>query len=148
MRRRQPGSIIEEDVMSAGQSRRSLARRGFLAAICAGLAGCAIFQERVVPVEPNPAQFGRDYPEEFPAAGREIARDHCASCHAIDSGAASPVRNAPPFNTLLQKYDPDLLTDRLLAGISVSHSRMPTFDFNVIAADSLVAYLETIQVRK
>ena len=48
------------------------------------------------------------------------------------------------MNTLLSRYDADTLADDLIAGKWVGHADMPLFDFNVIAADSLVAYLETI----
>jgi mono/diheme cytochrome c family protein len=101
-------------------------------------------EREAVPVAPDLDSFGREYPDNFAAAGRQLAVEHCASCHAIDHNSISPNRNAPPMNTLLSRYDADTLTDDLVAGVWVGHAGMPLFDFNVIAADSLVAYLETI----
>ena len=110
----------------------------------AGLAACASDGGKVITVAPSLDSFGRTYPENFASAGRQLALEQCASCHAIDQETASPDRNAPPFNTLLLRYDPDVLADDLVAGVWVGHADMPVFDFNVIAADSLIAYLETI----
>lgn len=118
---------------------------GFAIAVClVAVSGCALFNDRVVSVEPEPASFGRDYPENFVAAGRKIAKEQCSSCHGIDQLSKSPISEAPPFNTLLQHRDPDKLADNLIAGNRVGHDGMPAFDFNVIAADSLLAYLEEI----
>jgi hypothetical protein len=118
-----------------------------LGLVCLGVfAGCALLPKPVVSVEPDPMQFGQDHPGDFPAAGRKLAQQYCASCHAIEREGVSPVREAPAFSGLLADHDPDALTNRLIRGISVSHGNMPGFDFNVIAADSLVAYIETIQV--
>jgi mono/diheme cytochrome c family protein len=119
-----------------------------LALACLGvLAACALLPKRVVSVAPDPMQFALDS-EGFPAAGRKLAQQHCASCHAIGPERVSPVRAAPAFSGLLSTHDPGALTDRLISGISASHGSMPGFDFNVIAADSLVAYIETIQVAR
>jgi mono/diheme cytochrome c family protein len=125
---------------------RILLMRGLGLACLGVLAGCALLPKTVVSVEPDPMQFGRDNPGDFAAAGRKLAQQHCSSCHAIGPERVSPVRAAPAFSGLLAKHDPDALTNRLINGISVTHGNMPGFDFNVIAADSLVAYIETIQV--
>jgi mono/diheme cytochrome c family protein len=116
--------------------------------VCVPLAvsGCALFDDRGISVEPDPGGFGREYPEDFVAAGRKIAQEQCASCHAIDQQQRSRYPGAPPFNTLLQHRDPEWLTDSFIAGNRVGHDGMPRFDFNVIAADSLVAYLEAISL--
>jgi hypothetical protein len=125
--------------------RRTLLPISLMAALCiVSLSGCALFYDPPIPVEPNPASYGREYPDDFVAAGRKIAQQQCASCHAIDHQVVSPNREAPPFDTLLSRYDADRLADDLIAGYRVGHDEMPVFDFNVIAADSLIAYLETI----
>jgi mono/diheme cytochrome c family protein len=116
-----------------------------MAALCiAGLASCATDDERTISVAPDPSSYGREYADDFTNAGRQIVEQSCASCHAIGDQTRSPQPDAPPMNTLLSRYDPDKLADDLIAGIRVGHDNMPLFDFNVIAADSLIAYLESI----
>lgn len=78
------------------------------------------------------------------AAGRDIAVRECSSCHAIDQEMSSPRKDAPPMRTLLSRYDPEMLAEDLIDGIRVGHDDMPHFDFNVTAADSLIAYLKSI----
>jgi mono/diheme cytochrome c family protein len=117
-----------------------------VAACLLALSNCSILDGHPVLVEPDPAGFGREYPEDFAAAGRAIAQDRCASCHAIDQQTKSPRPDAPPFRMLLQFQSADRLADNLIAGNRVGHDGMPAFDFNVIAADSLLAYLEAIAV--
>lgn len=123
--------------------RRALLPLSIMAALCIiGLSACAT--ERVISVKPGMESYGRDYPENFAAAGRKIALEQCAACHAIDQNSRSPQANAPPMNMLLSRYDANRLADDLIAGTWVGHDKMPRFDFNVIAADSLLAYLETL----
>jgi mono/diheme cytochrome c family protein len=125
--------------------RRAVLPLSMMAALCIiGLAACATEDDRIVSVEPSLDSFGREYPEDFVMAGRKIALEQCASCHAVDRHNVSPNRAAPPLNALFSRYDPDRLADDLIAGTWVGHEEMPRFDFNVIAADSLIAYLETI----
>ena len=78
------------------------------------------------------------------ASGRQLVVKECASCHAIDGGMKSPNPDAPPMKTVLSRYDPEMLADDLIEGIRVGHNEMPHFDFNVVATDSLIAYLKSI----
>lgn len=77
-------------------------------------------------------------------AGRDVAVRECSSCHAIDQDMISPRAGAPPMRTLLSRYDPEMLANDLIEGIRVGHDDMPFFDFNIAAADSLIAYLKAI----
>jgi mono/diheme cytochrome c family protein len=79
------------------------------------------------------------------ADGRRIAVRECSSCHAIDDQRVSPRPEAPPMLALLWGYDPDMLAEDLIEGIRVGHDDMPHFDFDVRAADALVAYLKSIE---
>ncbi|MDP3739234.1 MAG: cytochrome c [Hyphomonadaceae bacterium] len=127
------------------QRRRSVIPISVMAALCIlGLASCATDDARAIAVAPDPNSYGREYADDFTNAGRQIAEQSCASCHAIGGQTRSPHPDAPPMNTLLSRYDPNTLADDLIAGIRVGHDDMPLFDFNVIAADSLIAYLESI----
>ncbi|MDP3493766.1 MAG: cytochrome c [Hyphomonadaceae bacterium] len=78
------------------------------------------------------------------SAGRDVAVRECASCHAIDQDMISPHASAPPMRTLLSRYEPDMLANDLIEGVRVGHDDMPFFDFNIAAADSLVAYIKSI----
>lgn len=80
--------------------------------------------------------------------GRQIAQGICSSCHAIDATSASPRRDAPPLREVLRTYPSDLLAERFIEGVRVGHDDMPRFDFNVLAADSLIAYLKSIAVEQ
>jgi cytochrome c len=131
--------------LSRRGNRRLLSPVSVMAALCIlGLAGCGLLGSRVVKVHPDPLSYGSDYPDDFADAGRKIAQERCASCHAIDQAGASGA-NAPPMDTLLLRYDADRLADNLIAGNRVGHDGMAAFDFNVTAAVSLVAYLESIR---
>jgi mono/diheme cytochrome c family protein len=91
---------------------------------------------------------GKYRPELDPALaadGRQIAVRECSSCHAIDDQRVSPRAEAPPMMSLLSRYDPEMLTDDLIEGIRVGHDDMPHFDFDIRAADALVAYLKSIE---
>ena len=79
------------------------------------------------------------------AEGRAIAQRECASCHALDRSTVSPRADAPPMRDLLARYDKDALANDLIEGIKLGHQDMPQFDFNVIAADALIAYLRSVQ---
>jgi mono/diheme cytochrome c family protein len=79
------------------------------------------------------------------AEGRGIAVRECSACHAIDGGSTSPRREAPPLKTVLWRYDEEALATHLIEAIRVGHSGMPLFDFNVIGADALIAYLRSIR---
>lgn len=78
------------------------------------------------------------------ADGRRIATAQCAACHAIDESSRSPNPAAPPLRDVLAIYDPDNLAYRFIDALRVGHDEMPLFDFDVRAADALVAYLESI----
>ena len=82
------------------------------------------------------------------AEGREIAVRECSACHALDAGSTSPRPAAPPLKTVLWRYDEDALATHLIEGIRVGHADMPLFDFNVIGADALLAYLRSIRSPK
>jgi mono/diheme cytochrome c family protein len=146
LRSRKRSPTQSEDGML--RRRRSVIPISVMAALCIlGLASCATDEGRAIAVAPDPNSYGREYAEDFTNAGRQIAEQSCASCHAIGDQSRSPHPDAPPMNTLLSRYDPDALADDLIAGIRVGHDDMPLFDFNVIAADSLIAYLESISPR-
>ena len=78
------------------------------------------------------------------ADGRRIAEKECAACHAIDARSKSRNPAAPPLREVLAVNDADRLAYRFIDALRVGHDEMPLFDFDVRAADALVAYLVSI----
>ena len=116
-------------------------------------AGCAASPQtqpdrspRIVkPAAPHAAGKAAGIDPDQAAAGWRIAKDRCSSCHAIDAVLPSPRSDAPPLRHVLDIYPDEMLAERLIEGMRIGHDDMPRFDFNVIAADSLVAYLKSIR---
>lgn len=79
------------------------------------------------------------------ARGRDLLKQHCASCHAIDRLDTSPHRAAPPFRVIGESFELDQFARKLRQGVASSHPDMPEFHFNANDADAVVAYLRTIQ---
>ena len=77
--------------------------------------------------------------------GRAIAETQCSRCHAVGAGGASPRADAPVFRHVLSRYQAEPLSDALIAGIKVGHPDMPLFEMTPQGADSLIAYLRSIQ---
>ena len=81
-----------------------------------------------------------------PSRGEEIARQHCAECHAIAPGETSSAANAPAFASLGDDWPVSALQEALAEGILVGHSDppMPEFSFTAQDVDDLIAYLESV----
>lgn len=113
---------------------------------------CSPGEVKVAPVDP-PA--GQSAPPEAHVAtedlalieqGRLIAERECQTCHAADDQHRADGRpDAPSLAELLGRYDEEALVNHLVDGVKLGHEDMPLFDFNVIAADALVAYLKSIR---
>lgn len=127
---------------------RKRMRSGGAVAVLAGicllmLSGCTV-SPSVVAVGPDPLAFGHAYGDDLAAAGAKLAGEYCVECHPVR--ATGKTRGgAPPLDLLLSRRTSDRLTDDLIAGLKADHGGMPIFDFNVTAALSLVAYLESLK---
>jgi mono/diheme cytochrome c family protein len=104
-----------------------------LAASCAASSHSADHESAVEPMQ-----------QYLIADGRDIAEAECAACHAVGPYGASPNVAAPPFRTVLSRYNADVLQQELIEGIRVTHP-MPEFQFNPQGTDALIAYLQSIQ---
>jgi mono/diheme cytochrome c family protein len=82
------------------------------------------------------------------ADGLRLAETHCANCHAIGSEGDSAHPMAPPFRTLSRDYPVNALEEAFAEGVLVGHPDMPEFRFEPAQIDALVAYLESVQVRR
>jgi mono/diheme cytochrome c family protein len=77
--------------------------------------------------------------------GKAFARANCARCHAIDRVSESPLKMAPPFRTLHQRYPVETLGEALAEGIYTGHAAMPAFELNPDQIHDLLSYLKTLE---
>jgi cytochrome c len=77
--------------------------------------------------------------------GLNIARTHCARCHSIDKLSESPLKIAPPFRTLHERYPVTNLQEPLGEGIVTGHPSMPEFRFEPDQVHDFIEFLKTLQ---
>lgn len=77
--------------------------------------------------------------------GKAYARANCARCHAIDRRSQSPLKIAPPFRILHQRYPIDALEEALAEGIYTGHADMPAFELDPDQIHDLLSYLKTLE---
>jgi cytochrome c len=77
--------------------------------------------------------------------GLNIARANCTRCHSIDKVSESPLKIAPPFRTLHERYPVTDLQEPLAEGIITGHPSMPEFRFDPDQVRDLVAFLKTLE---
>ena len=82
-----------------------------------------------------------------PAARRGfvIVKTNCSRCHSIDKVSASPLKVAPPFRTLHQRYPIDSLAEALAEGIITGHPSMPEFKLDPGQITDVLTYLRTLE---
>jgi len=82
-----------------------------------------------------------------PAAqrGEVFVRVHCASCHSIDKVSPSPLKAAPPFRTLHERYPVENLQESLAEGIITGHPSMPQFRLDPGQVADVIAYLKSLE---
>jgi mono/diheme cytochrome c family protein len=77
--------------------------------------------------------------------GKTFALNNCAKCHSVDKVTASPLKIAPPFRTLHNRYPIETLSEALAEGISTGHPTMPAFQLDPDQIGDLLAYLKTLE---
>src|ERR1700739_1094109 len=82
-----------------------------------------------------------------PAAqrGRSFVTTNVSRCRAVDKYTASPLKIAPPFRTLHERYPVEDLAESLGEGIVVGHPTMPQFKLDPRQVDDVITYLKTLQ---
>lgn len=82
---------------------------------------------------------------ENPQQGKRLALLYCARCHAIDKVGPSPLKIAPPFRTLHERYPVEMLQEALAEGIVTGHPTMPQFSFDADQVGDFIAFLKTLE---
>ena len=77
--------------------------------------------------------------------GRAFALANCARCHAIDKVSQSPLKIAPPFRILHNRYPIETLAESLAEGIQTGHPTMPEFRLEPDQIHDLLSYLKTLE---
>jgi cytochrome c len=77
--------------------------------------------------------------------GLVFVRANCARCHAIGKVGESPLRIAPPFRTLHERYPVDNLQESLAEGIVTGHPSMPEFRLDPGQVTDVIAYLKSLE---
>jgi mono/diheme cytochrome c family protein len=76
--------------------------------------------------------------------GEALAEKLCARCHAVTAAGESPLRLAPPFRTLPQRYPVEHLAEALAEGIVTGHPDMPQFAFGPAEIDALLSFIDSL----
>lgn len=77
--------------------------------------------------------------------GLTFVRTHCAQCHAIDKVSPSPLRAAPPFRALHQRYPIESLEEAFAEGIVTGHPSMPEFRLDIGQVRDVIAFLKSLE---
>jgi cytochrome c len=77
--------------------------------------------------------------------GKTFALNNCARCHSIDKVTSSPLKIAPPFRTLHNRYPIETIAEALAEGIQTGHPTMPEFRLDPDQIHDLLAYLKTLE---
>jgi len=77
--------------------------------------------------------------------GKTFALNNCARCHSIDKVSPSPLKIAPPFRTLHNRYPIETIAEALAEGIQTGHPTMPMFQLDPDQIHDLLAYLKTLE---
>ena len=77
--------------------------------------------------------------------GRTMAESQCGTCHAVDQGTTSPMRDAPPFSLLGREYPISSLAEALAEGMVTGHDGMPEWELEPHEIRGLLAYIQSVQ---
>ena len=80
-----------------------------------------------------------------PQQGKRLALTYCARCHSIDKVSPSPLKIAPPFRDLHERYPIETLQEALGEGIITGHPTMPQFSFDGDQVGDFMAFLKTLE---
>jgi len=79
------------------------------------------------------------------ARGHALARQVCASCHAVERTGQSPDRRAPTFRSLSGQYVQLTLRRKLTEIAETGHYAMPAVNVDSEEVADLISYLDSLQ---
>src|SRR6202049_770906 len=77
--------------------------------------------------------------------GKTFALTNCARCHSIDRVTPSPLKIAPPFRTLHNRYPVENRAEALPEDSQTGHPTMPEFRLDPDQIHDLLSYLKTLE---
>jgi cytochrome c len=77
--------------------------------------------------------------------GKKFALTNCARCHSVDRVTQSPLKIAPPFRDLHERYPVERLAEALAEGIETGHPTMPAFQLEADQIHDLLSYLKSLE---
>ena len=77
--------------------------------------------------------------------GLTLATANCARCHSVDKVTESPLKLAPPFRELHNRYPVESLEEALGEGIVTGHPNMPEFRLDPGQVGDLISYLKWLE---
>lgn len=77
-------------------------------------------------------------------SGLALARRSCASCHAVEAGAASPRPMAPPFPLLATRLTGPRLEESLTMVSDLGHGEMPPARLEQAELRELAVYIDSL----
>lgn len=80
--------------------------------------------------------------------GKVLVEAHCSGCHATGASGESRNPKAPPFRTLHRRHPSQSLREPLTRGIAAPHDEMPKFRLPDADVDKIVAYINSLEVRR
>jgi mono/diheme cytochrome c family protein len=109
-----------------------------------GAFGAAVFLALAAAFAPTVARSEESL---SPAAQRGFVfvRTNCSRCHSIDMVSPSPLKPAPPFRTLHERYPIESLEESLAEGIITGHPSMPEFQLDPGQVADVIAYLQSLE---
>lgn len=78
-------------------------------------------------------------------AGRDLARQWCASCHFVEPGTRGAGDFAPPFAEVAA--DAKTTEFRLRAFLQTPHDRMPNYQLSRDQTDNIISYILSLKRR-
>jgi cytochrome c len=112
--------------------------------LCIGFACVANTVAILLMLTPSNAK-GEDVLSPAAQRGFVLVRTNCSRCHAIGKVGESPLRIAPPFRTLHERYPVGDLQEPLAEGIITGHPTMPEFRFDPGQVGDIIAYLKSLE---
>lgn len=77
--------------------------------------------------------------------GMVFALTNCARCHSVDKVSPSPLKIAPPFRKLHERYPIETIAEALAEGIQTGHPTMPEFRLDPDQIHDLLAFMKTLE---